>query len=153
MVAAWCPPAPTCFAGLAQPLRRRRQQPGAVVSTPAASHQTNVTQTAKAVGGRRPRREEPGCLRFDLLRDSSNLNKFYFYEVYVDTAAVDNHKATPHFKARTPRSHTCIHAHTNYHADAHTPPLVYSQAWSDFKDSGGVVSQTASKCTAIDFVR
>eukprot|EP00962_Isochrysis_galbana_P053743 scaffold25262_cov118-Isochrysis_galbana.AAC.5 len=67
-------------------------------------------------------RQEDGCLRFDLLRDNSNPHKFFFYEVYVDTAAVDVHKATPHFKA-----------------------------WSDFKESGGVVSQTSSKCDALDF--
>ena len=67
-------------------------------------------------------RQEEGCLRFDLLRDNSNPNKFFFYEVYVDAAAVDVHKATPHFKA-----------------------------WSDFKESGGVVSQTSSKCAALDF--
>lgn len=28
-------------------------------------------------------REEPGCLRFDLLKDEKDPNKFYFYEVHA----------------------------------------------------------------------
>ena len=39
-----------------------------------------------------------------------------------DAAAIDVHKATPHFKV-----------------------------WSDFKESGGVVSQVSAKYDAIDF--
>ena len=56
-------------------------------------------------------RDEPGCLRFDVLRDNDNPNRFFFYEAYIDTAAVDEHKAMPHFKL-----------------------------WSDFKASGGCTS-------------
>lgn len=59
-------------------------------------------------------REEPGCLRFDVIRASDT--RFFFYEAYVDAAAVDTHKAQPHFKL-----------------------------WSDFKESGGVVSSVSSK--------
>ena len=54
-------------------------------------------------------RDEPGCLRFDVLRASDT--RFFFYEAYVDAAAVDTHKAQPHFKL-----------------------------WSDFKASGGCTS-------------
>ena len=64
-------------------------------------------------------RKEAGCLRFDLLRDNEKPNRFFFYEIYDDKAAVDVHKATPHFKA-----------------------------WSDFKESGGVLSQTSTKASA-----
>src|SRR5262249_60721393 len=32
-------------------------------------------------------RDEPGCLRFDVLQDQSDANHFYFYEVYLDEAA------------------------------------------------------------------
>jgi quinol monooxygenase YgiN len=59
-------------------------------------------------------RAENGCRRFDVLRASDT--RFMFYEVYVDQAAVDFHKAAAHFKV-----------------------------WSDFKASGGVVSQTSTK--------
>ena len=67
-------------------------------------------------------REDGGCLRFDVLRDQTNPAKFIFYEVYRDDAAAARHRETPHFKL-----------------------------WSDFKASGGVVSQTAVKADAIFF--
>ncbi|KAJ8599156.1 hypothetical protein CTAYLR_008305 [Chrysophaeum taylorii] len=67
-------------------------------------------------------RAEPGCLRFDLLRDSQTPNAFVFYEVYKDADAVAFHKEQPHYKS-----------------------------WADFKAQGGVLSQTAYKMDAIDF--
>jgi autoinducer 2-degrading protein len=74
---------------------------------------------ADAVGSR----GEPDCLRFDLLQDNEDPNKFYFYEVYKNgKEAMDFHKAQPHYKA-----------------------------WTAFKDSGGVLSQEASKATAINW--
>lgn len=41
--------------------------------------------------------DEPGCLRFDVLRDNDDPLKFYFYEVYRDEAARLAHRETPHF--------------------------------------------------------
>ena len=41
--------------------------------------------------------DEPGCLRFDVLRDSDDPLKFYFYEVYKDEAARLAHRQMPHF--------------------------------------------------------
>ena len=61
-------------------------------------------------------RAEEGCLRFDVLCDQSNPNRFFFYEVYKDAEAVAVHKEMPHFKA-----------------------------WSDFKASGGVISSVSTK--------
>ena len=52
----------------------------------------------------------------DVLRDQSNENKFWFYEVYENTAAVDFHKTQAHY-----------------------------QAWADFKESGGTVSSVSHK--------
>ena len=70
-------------------------------------------------------REEPGCLRFDLLKDEKDPTKFYFYEVYKNGGeAMDYHKSMDHYKA-----------------------------WTAFKDSGGVESQEASKAFAIDFTK
>jgi (4S)-4-hydroxy-5-phosphonooxypentane-2,3-dione isomerase len=71
-----------------------------------------------AIGSRE--REEGGCLRFDVLRDRSDPNKFVFYEVYRDDDAAARHKETAHFKL-----------------------------WSDFKASGGVVSQSVIKADGI----
>ena len=42
-------------------------------------------------------RDEPGCLRFDVLQDAEDENKFYYYEVYRDEASLAAHRQTPHF--------------------------------------------------------
>lgn len=39
-------------------------------------------------------RDEPGCVRFNVLQDE---NVYYFYEVYRDEAAVEAHRAAPHY--------------------------------------------------------
>jgi len=41
--------------------------------------------------------DEPGCLRFDVLRDNDDPLKFYLYEVYKDKAAQLAHREMPHF--------------------------------------------------------
>ena len=43
-------------------------------------------------------KDEPGCLRFDVVQDRDDVNRFYFYEVYRDEAALDAHRQTLHFK-------------------------------------------------------
>jgi autoinducer 2-degrading protein len=40
---------------------------------------------------------EPGCLRFDVCRDTQDPALFYLYEIYIDDAAVKAHLAAPHF--------------------------------------------------------
>jgi quinol monooxygenase YgiN len=42
-------------------------------------------------------RDEPGCARFNVLQDIEDDNVYYFYEVYKDEAAVDAHRAAPHY--------------------------------------------------------
>ena len=46
----------------------------------------------------RSEKDEPGCLRFDVIQDRDDGNRFYFYEVYKDDAALAAHRQTPHFK-------------------------------------------------------
>ena len=41
--------------------------------------------------------QEPGILRFDLLRSSSDKTRFMLYEVYKTEEAVDAHKETAHY--------------------------------------------------------
>jgi autoinducer 2-degrading protein len=36
--------------------------------------------------------DEPGCLRFNVLHDAEDENTYYFYEVYKDQAALDEHR-------------------------------------------------------------
>lgn len=43
-------------------------------------------------------KDEPGCLRFDVLQDTEDPNKFFYYEVYRDEAARMAHRETPHYK-------------------------------------------------------
>lgn len=43
-------------------------------------------------------KDEPGCLRFDVVQDKDNPNRFYYYEVYRDEAALEAHRQSPHFK-------------------------------------------------------
>ena len=42
-------------------------------------------------------RDEPGCLRFNVLQDDEDENVYYFYEVYKDQAALEAHRNTPHY--------------------------------------------------------
>jgi autoinducer 2-degrading protein len=42
-------------------------------------------------------RDEPGCLRFDVLQDTADPDRYFFYEVYRDEAAFQAHLQTPHF--------------------------------------------------------
>ena len=44
-------------------------------------------------------RDEPGCLRFNVLQDAQDANVNYFYEVYKDEAALEAHRAAPHYAA------------------------------------------------------
>ncbi len=49
-------------------------------------------------------KDEPGCLRFDISQDLRDPNRFYFYEVYRDEAALEAHRRTPHFKLYVEKS-------------------------------------------------
>ena len=42
-------------------------------------------------------RDEPGCLRFEVLEDQGDPNHFFFYEVYRDEQALEAHRAAPHY--------------------------------------------------------
>jgi quinol monooxygenase YgiN len=42
-------------------------------------------------------RDEPGCHRFNVLQDEQDESVYYFYEVYRDQAALEAHRATPHY--------------------------------------------------------
>ena len=61
-------------------------------------------------------RQEPGCLRFDVLRSQDAENRFFFYELYRDAAALEHHKQQPHYNL-----------------------------WADFKASGGTVDSVTHK--------
>ena len=41
--------------------------------------------------------QEPGNLRFDVIQQADDPDRFMLYEVYQDEAAADAHKATAHY--------------------------------------------------------
>ncbi len=43
-------------------------------------------------------RKEPGNVRFDVLRDRKDENKYILYEVFADEDAAAAHKETEHYK-------------------------------------------------------
>ena len=42
-------------------------------------------------------RDEPGCFCFNVLQDQQDANVYYFMEVYRDEAALEAHRAAPHY--------------------------------------------------------
>lgn len=42
-------------------------------------------------------RDEPGCLRFNVLQDGQDENVYYFFEVYTEEQALEAHRAAPHY--------------------------------------------------------
>ena len=42
-------------------------------------------------------RDELGCLCFNVLQDQQDPNVYYFMEVYRDEAALEAHRAAPHY--------------------------------------------------------
>ena len=44
-------------------------------------------------------RQEPGNLRWDLLQNEEDPNRFTLYEVYRDKAALEEHQKQPHYLA------------------------------------------------------
>lgn len=53
-------------------------------------------------------RDEPGCLRFDVLQDTTDPLQYYFYEVYVDEAGFQAHTQTPHLARWRAASAECV---------------------------------------------
>lgn len=52
----------------------------------------SITENARAC-----ERDEAGCLRFDILQDSEDPNKYFYYEVYRNDDDVKAHFESPHF--------------------------------------------------------
>jgi autoinducer 2-degrading protein len=42
--------------------------------------------------------QEQGCLRFDIVQNNDDPNRFFFYEVYRSEADLEAHRASPHFQ-------------------------------------------------------
>jgi len=53
-------------------------------------------------------RDEPGCVRFDVLQDNADPDHYYFYEVYHDEAAFKAHTRTPHLARWRAAAAECV---------------------------------------------
>jgi len=53
-------------------------------------------------------RDEPGCLRFDVVADQADPDHFFYYEVYRNEAAFDAHKRTPHYARWREAAAECV---------------------------------------------
>jgi len=51
-------------------------------------------------------RDEPGCARFNVLQDARDDSVYYFFEVYTDEAALEAHRAMPHYAVWRSAAHT-----------------------------------------------
>ena len=51
-----------------------------------------ITDNARAC-----ERDEEGCLRFDILQDSQDTDKYFYYEVYRNDGDVKAHFESPHY--------------------------------------------------------
>ena len=45
-----------------------------------------------------PTRAEPGCLRFDLFAGEDGPTTLHLYEIFVNAAAIDEHRRTQHYQ-------------------------------------------------------
>ena len=53
-------------------------------------------------------RDEPGCLRFEVLQDRESPDQYYFYEVYRDEAALEAHRQAPHYARWAEAAKECL---------------------------------------------
>ena len=67
----------------------------------AVTYVIRAGQEEKAIGHFRPlteaTRREPGCRMYLVHRSTTDPRKFFLYEQYDDQAALDAHRAAPHF--------------------------------------------------------
>jgi quinol monooxygenase YgiN/quercetin dioxygenase-like cupin family protein len=56
---------------------------------------------------------EPGCLRFDVLQDTDDPDRFAFYELYRDAAAFEDHRSTSHFRRWREAAAACVDEQVN----------------------------------------
>lgn len=63
--------------------------------SPKPGHEADVEKILRGMTG--PTRREPGNRIYDLYEDAQG--GFHLFELYIDEAAIEAHRATPHYKA------------------------------------------------------
>jgi (4S)-4-hydroxy-5-phosphonooxypentane-2,3-dione isomerase len=59
------------------------------------------------------RRDEPGCRRFDVLRDNADPHHYLLYELYDGEAAFQAHRDMPHFPVWRQAAAECVDGQVN----------------------------------------
>jgi (4S)-4-hydroxy-5-phosphonooxypentane-2,3-dione isomerase len=86
----------------------------------------------------RATREEPGCLRFDILRGADDPHRFHFYELYASESAFrDDHRHAAHYPAWREVSARCVVPGT--HVNTYAEP-VHPEQLPEFARLGQVTS-------------
>ncbi|MDR3634286.1 MAG: putative quinol monooxygenase [Isosphaeraceae bacterium] len=68
----------------------------AVTYVMKAGHEDEAIGLFRQLTG--PTRAEPGCRMYIVHRSTTDPRKFFLYEQYDDQAALDAHRASPHFE-------------------------------------------------------
>ena len=64
---------------------------------------------AISVNAAASRRDEPGCLAFDVHQDVGTPTRFYLYEVYADEEAFEvGHRGAPHYAQWQEAAKVCV---------------------------------------------
>ena len=58
-------------------------------------------------------RDEPGCRRFDVLRDNADPHRYLLYEMYDDEAVFQAHRNMPHFPVWRRAAAECVDEQVN----------------------------------------
>src|SRR5437879_1057173 len=81
-----------------RPARRPRSSNGPAAGSPRSAPEARERfLQAIEVDALGSERDEPGCLCFNVLHDLQDPNVYYFFEVYRDEAALEAHRAAPHY--------------------------------------------------------
>jgi autoinducer 2-degrading protein len=59
------------------------------------------------------RRDEPGCRRFDVLRDTADPRHYLLYELYDNEKAFQGHRNMPHFPVWRRAAAECLDEQVN----------------------------------------
>ncbi|WP_217576787.1 putative quinol monooxygenase [Streptomyces sp. GbtcB7] len=80
-----------------------------IVSLQVRPEKTDRFLAAIRANSRATRRDEPGCLRFDVHRSTDDPQRFLLYELYRDEKAFrEEHRAAPHYPAWRAAAAECV---------------------------------------------
>jgi autoinducer 2-degrading protein len=84
-----------------------------VVSLRVKPNKERQFRTAIEANAAASQREEPGCRRFDVVRDNADPHHYLLYELYDDAAAFQAHKDTAHYALWRQAAAECLEEQAN----------------------------------------